>query len=315
MPDLVSDGGEFSCNFCTGKLKLSVASSSTTGDSKKIANQSNCFFPPPGGNCTFPPGVPPSPCPGIPPGSVIATGQSTVKVDGQTALGDGAKFLCPKGQPVTLSKAGQTVAKHDEASGGVGAKVVGGCLIVAGVALAIFLLPEEAVAAIGAGAVIGSRAAARAVARVGPVVLKKVATKTKQLGKKIKNSISKGSKAKPSPNEGANNNALHQMYKKDLRRQMEKPHVKDPELQKIMDKVYRPNAKVGSGSTADAIRHEISTGNSVGGKMHTQKGNDTLNELGKWIRKNENNPSVKPGDLDAAKNVFLDTVDALNTVK
>lgn len=118
MGDLVSDGGEFSCNFCTGKLKLNVINSSACGDSKKLANRTNCFFPPPGGNCTFPPGVPPSPCPGIPPGSVISTGQTTVKIDGQTALGDGCQFLCPKGQPVTLSKAGQTIAKHNEASSG-----------------------------------------------------------------------------------------------------------------------------------------------------------------------------------------------------
>ena len=116
MPDLVSDGAEFSCNFCTSKLKLKVTKSSTTGEEKQIGNQINCFFPPPGGNCTFPPGAPPTPCPGIPPGSNISAGQSIVKVDQQTALGTGAKFICPKGQPVTVSKEGQTVAKHDEAS-------------------------------------------------------------------------------------------------------------------------------------------------------------------------------------------------------
>jgi len=113
---LVSDGGEFSCNFCTSKLKLSIIKSSSTGKSKKLANQTNCFFPPPGGNCTFPPGVPPSPCPGLPPGSVVSTGQSTVKIDSQVALGEGCKFICPKGQPVSLSKAGQPVAKHNEAT-------------------------------------------------------------------------------------------------------------------------------------------------------------------------------------------------------
>ncbi|MFI5342615.1 MAG: PAAR-like protein [Chlamydiales bacterium] len=116
MPNLVCDGAEFSCMFCTSKLKLTVTSSSTTGDSKKLANQGNCFLPPPpGGNCTFPPGVPPSPCPGVPPGCVISAGQSTVKIDNLTALGDGCKFMCPKAQVVSLSNAGQTVVKHDEA--------------------------------------------------------------------------------------------------------------------------------------------------------------------------------------------------------
>ncbi|MBA2367849.1 MAG: hypothetical protein H0V82_02355, partial [Candidatus Protochlamydia sp.] len=47
---------------------------------------------------------------------VVSTGQSTVKVDGQPALGEGCQFMCPLfGQPVTLSKSDQTVAKHDEA--------------------------------------------------------------------------------------------------------------------------------------------------------------------------------------------------------
>lgn len=160
MPDLISDGGEFSCNFCTSKLKLTVTSSSTKGDSKKLANQGNCFFPPPGGNCTFPPGVPPTPCPGVPPGCVVSTGQQTVKIDQQTALGDGCKFMCPKGQMVSLSSAGQSKAKHDEAAGGIGTKVLIGGLIVAGVVLAIVLLPEEAVAgvAIVAARVLGAAA-------------------------------------------------------------------------------------------------------------------------------------------------------------
>lgn len=142
MPDLISDGAEFSCKFCTSKLKLTVTSSSTTGDSKKLANEGNCFFPPPGGNCTFPPGSPPSPCPGIPPSSVSATGQTTVKIDGQTALGDGCTFMCPKGQTASLSSPGQTIVKHDEASGGSNAIIIG-AVVLLGIALALFLLPEE----------------------------------------------------------------------------------------------------------------------------------------------------------------------------
>ncbi|MBA2368774.1 MAG: DUF4258 domain-containing protein [Candidatus Protochlamydia sp.] len=110
-------GSEFSYNFCTGKLKLTVISSSSQGDSKKLANQTNCFLPPPGGNCTFPPGVPPPLCVVVPLGMVASTGQSTVKVDGQPALGEDCKFMCPLfAQPVTLSKSDQAVAKHDEAS-------------------------------------------------------------------------------------------------------------------------------------------------------------------------------------------------------
>lgn len=180
MPDLVSEGSEFSCNFCTSKLKLSVITSSSTGNSQKIANQTNCFLPPPGGNCTFPPGVPPPPCAGVPPGMVVETGQTLVKVDGVTALGDGCQFMCPLfAQPVTLSKAGQEVAKHDEASADVGAYVAGGVLVVAGVALVIYLLPAELVSA----AVAGTAAVARAVIKVGPKKLKDIAKNSKQAAK------------------------------------------------------------------------------------------------------------------------------------
>ena len=38
MSDLVCDGTEFSCPFCTSKLKLSVPSSTSSGDSKKLAH-------------------------------------------------------------------------------------------------------------------------------------------------------------------------------------------------------------------------------------------------------------------------------------
>lgn len=177
MPDLISDGAEFSCNFCTSKLKLTVTSSSSTGDSKKLANQSNCFFPPPGGNCTFPPGSPPTPCPGIPPSCVSATGQTTVKIDGQTALGDGCTFTCPKGQTASLSAPGQTIAKHDEASGGSNAIIVGGVVLL-GIALAILLLPEEVL--------VGAAVAVVRAAKYVPKLIKKGAGKLKEaLEKKV----------------------------------------------------------------------------------------------------------------------------------
>lgn len=200
MADLVSDGGEFSCNFCTTKLKLSVIKSSTCGDSKQLANQSNCLLPPPpGGMCSLLPG-PPVPCTGA--FSVTTTGQSTVKIDGQTALGDGCQFLCTKGQPVSLSKAGQEVAKHDEASSGVGAYIVGGILVVGGTALVIALLPEEAVAAAAAGVGL----AAKAVGKLAAKVIKKVATKTKNAFKKPKTKTPPNNKPNSNSKPPANDN-------------------------------------------------------------------------------------------------------------
>ena len=148
------------------------------GDSKKLANQINCFLPPPGGNCTFPPGVPPPPCAGVPPGMVVDTGQSTVKVDGQTALGEGCKFMCPLfAQPVTLSKSDQAVAKHDEASSGYGVYIAGGALIVGTALLALAFLPEEILVA-GGGVVV------KVLTKVGAKGLEKIVNATKKLFKK-----------------------------------------------------------------------------------------------------------------------------------
>jgi RHS repeat-associated protein len=55
---------------------------------------------------------------------------------------------------------------------------------------------------------------------------------------------------------GAYNRATHEIYKNNLRSQMSKPYATDHNLNRILDYAYRPNATVGSGSTAAAIRHE-----------------------------------------------------------
>jgi hypothetical protein len=117
-----------------------------------------------------------------------------------------------------------------------------------------------------------------------------------------------GSKGAGERSTEARNATKHENYKKELRRQMEKPHVKDPELKKLVDRQYREGAKVGSGSTADAIRHEKATGEMVGGKTHTQKGENDLVALKKWLK---NNPTADSGDRAAAENIIKDLNDAL----
>ena len=67
------------------------------------------------------------------------------------------------------------------------------------------------------------------------------------------------------------NVAAHAAYKDSLRAAMEKPIVADGRLADLIDDLYQPNATIGSGSTAAAVRHEIATGEPVKGKMHTQK--------------------------------------------
>ena len=69
----------------------------------------------------------------------------------------------------------------------------------------------------------------------------------------------------------AANRAEFQRYTNGLRRDMGRPATADPKLSDIMDEMYRPNAKVGSGSTADAVRAEKATGQPTGGRWHSQK--------------------------------------------
>lgn len=106
----------------------------------------------------------------------------------------------------------------------------------------------------------------------------------------------------------AANVAKHARYKDALRRAMGKPATRDPKLSRLMDEMWRDNAKIGNGSTAAAVRHELATGKPVGGVFHTQKAEDMIRALEKWLR---NNPEATPGDRAAAENVIKDLRDAL----
>ena len=65
---------------------------------------------------------------------------------------------------------------------------------------------------------------------------------------------------------------------------------------------------IGSGSTADAVRHEIATGQPIGGKFHTQKAQEYLRALEKWMSRN---PNASPADRAAAKSMLDDLTNAL----
>jgi RHS repeat-associated protein len=71
------------------------------------------------------------------------------------------------------------------------------------------------------------------------------------------------------------------------------PKVGSQKLQNIINDVYKgttnPN-RVGTGTTADAIRHELATGRSVGGRFHGQKGTEYARALENWLRANPNAP-------------------------
>ncbi len=106
----------------------------------------------------------------------------------------------------------------------------------------------------------------------------------------------------------ARNRASFEKYKDALRTSMQKPHVSDNELSELVDWLYRPNASIGSGSTADAIRFELSTGKAVGGAFHGQKAQDGIVALQRWLSKN---PTAPSGDRAAAENIIRDMMNAL----
>jgi RHS repeat-associated protein len=67
------------------------------------------------------------------------------------------------------------------------------------------------------------------------------------------------------------------------------PRVADSKLGNIISDLYKgaksPN-RIGTGSTADAIRNEVATGVATGGRFHAQKGMEYIRALEKWQVKN-----------------------------
>ncbi|RXS81170.1 hypothetical protein EST92_16275 [Streptomyces sp. TM32] len=106
----------------------------------------------------------------------------------------------------------------------------------------------------------------------------------------------------------AHNRFLHEQYKAILRSEMSKPLVSDPDLARQVDKMFRPNAVVGNGSTAAAARWEILTNGKVGGRGHLQKAQDNINFLRKWMRAN---PDEKLPDYKVATDLLRDLENAL----
>jgi hypothetical protein len=68
-----------------------------------------------------------------------------------------------------------------------------------------------------------------------------------------------------------------------------------------------PN-RVGSGTTADAIRGELRTGQPTGGRMHLQKGRESVRALENWLRRN---PNASSADRGVARQLLDDLRKAL----
>ena len=82
----------------------------------------------------------------------------------------------------------------------------------------------------------------------------------------------------------------------------------DPKLKSRIDKLYRANAKVGNGSTADAIRYELRTGELLSPKGHFQKGIEMRNRLLKDIKSGRLNEA----DTSIARGLVKDLQNALS---
>lgn len=90
-----------------------------------------------------------------------------------------------------------------------------------------------------------------------------------------------------------------------------KPNVTDPKLQNYVDNLYKGTTnpgRVGTGTTADAVRNEILTGQPTGGTLHSIKAQETANGLTKWLR---NNPGASPSDRLVAQSLLDDLKSAL----
>ena len=64
-----------------------------------------------------------------------------------------------------------------------------------------------------------------------------------------------------------------------------------------------------AGGTADAIRNELRTGNPTEGRFRFEKGDQYINGLGNWLRRN---PGAAPGDVHAAEGMLQDLIAALS---
>jgi hypothetical protein len=63
-----------------------------------------------------------------------------------------------------------------------------------------------------------------------------------------------------------------------------KPVAEGPELQKIIDQLWKPSDTI-PGGTAAAVRQELKTGSTVGGKLHSIKATERMNQLNNSLQR------------------------------
>ncbi|RLK58897.1 hypothetical protein [Actinokineospora cianjurensis] len=119
------------------------------------------------------------------------------------------------------------------------------------------------------------------------------------------------SEAPPGSRGYPQSSARGEVLKADLRKEMARPEVSNPNLAKWMEELYRDDAEIGSGSTAAAVRYERETGERVKGRFHSGKAQTSIRSLEKWLF---NNPDASRNDRATAENVILDMKNSLKDV-
>ncbi|MBI2011789.1 hypothetical protein HYS91_03400 [Candidatus Daviesbacteria bacterium] len=108
-----------------------------------------------------------------------------------------------------------------------------------------------------------------------------------------------------------NNSALDKVISNVGNAAAQVPKVTNQKLNNYVDQFYKgvsnPN-RIGSGTTADAIRFENNTGLEVFGSRHIQKGEDLIRGINKWLNAN---PNASEEDIKIAKTIKDDLVNAL----
>ena len=83
--------------------------------------------------------------------------------------------------------------------------------------------------------------------------------------------------------------------------------VQNQKLKNAINEIYRPGASVGDGGLADAVRHELQTGELVGGKSHMQKAVERVANLENIIKKE----ALSQSDFEIASTILDDLKAAL----
>lgn len=85
----------------------------------------------------------------------------------------------------------------------------------------------------------------------------------------------------------------------------------DAKLQNYVKDLYKGTtnpSRVGNGTTADAVRAELATGQATAGKVHLQKAQDTARGLENWLGRNR---GATPHDRRVAQSLYDELIDAM----